>query len=240
MNKPSVTINQSTLRILYFQYKAFIVPVIVIFVCVIIFITVIIPQFQQVISLQGQIADSQQRVTTLNNNIAVATGINDTIVNSQLKTTFLALPQDKDFAAILNAISNAAVLSNVSLGDYSLSVGDIASNPSSPQDANLQLSLNISGDISQVRNFITQLKNQLPLSDISQANIGSGGSGSVTITFFAKPFSKITFLASAPIQPLTKSELDLLSNLYTRNQQAANEAIPTPSPTTTASASATQ
>lgn len=216
MNRP-VIVNQTTARILYFRYKEFIVPVIVIFVCIVIVFQVIIPQIQQLFSLNDSIAATQNRIAVLEQNIATANQLDGAQLNSELQVATRALPSQKDFVGIVAAISNAAVSANVPLGDYSFQVGDIGKAVVG-QQTTVQITITIGGGISDVKRFLESLKKQLPLSDVSEVHVINSSLSSVNIVFYYKPTPQIQFQESSPLPVLSQSEKALLQSLSLVNQ----------------------
>ncbi len=212
MNRPSI-VNQTTARILYFRYKDFFVPVIVIFVCILLVFQVIIPQIQQIFSLNDQIAATNGRIAVLEKNITTATQLDDTQLSSQLQVALRALPSQKDFVGIVAAISNAAVAANVPLGDYAFQVGDIGKVDTSQKQTTVQLTITIGGGINDVQRFLEALKKQLPLSDVTEVHVLNSSLSSVNIVFYYKPLPQIQFKESNPLPVLSQSENDLLQSL---------------------------
>lgn len=208
MNAP-IPINQTTFRILYLRYKSYTVPVVVIFICIIIFVGFVLPQIQSWFSLQSDIITEQNTLTTLNQNLTFASKLDQATLKKNLILAASAVPQEKDFESVLNAVSDAAVLSNVSLGDYSFVVGDL--NTSIVQ-SNLQIIITINGGISDVERYLAHLKNEFPLSEVTDVRV-SPTSSTLTAIFYYKTIGKIAFNDTQQLAPLTKKENDLLSSL---------------------------
>jgi len=209
-SKP-IPINQTTFRILYFKYKPYFISVGVMIVCLFVFLEVIIPQIQTWFSIRDQIAQEQQKLTVLNQNLSVITKIDAKTLDTDTQAVSTALPSNKDFAAVLGAISNAAIIANVGLGDYSFTVGNLSSVATA--DNNLQLTLTINGGIDDVRRFILALKSQLPLSDVTDVKINSVRSSTLIVVFYIKPFPKFTFSTSTPLVGISGQDVITISQL---------------------------
>ncbi len=210
-NKP-IPINETTFRILYFRFKPYLISTGVVLICIILFFQFIIPQIGQWFSLRDQVIAEQQKIDVLNQNLSIITRINNATLDRDIQITATALPSNKDFAAILSAVSNAATTSNVSLGDYSFQVGSLSDTPTATQTT-LQLVLSIKGGITDVERFIQSLKTQVPLSDVTSVQINSASSSTVTTVFYYKPFPQLSFNSTAPLIGVTAQDDQLVKSL---------------------------
>jgi len=209
---------QTTFRILYYNNKEYVIPVIVITVCILIFLQFIIPQVQQVFWNFSQVNVIQQKVQSIEKNISIASSLDDSQLNQSLQTTFTALPQEKNFSSIIDAVNKAAAISNVFLGDYTVQVGDLgaaAENKNSPK--NLQFVLTINGNIYDIQRFLTALKSNMPLSSATDVKVDQSNNAQITVIFYYKPLSAISFTSSTPLQPITDSQNKLLNQIASSN-----------------------
>lgn len=211
MSTKVAAINQTTFRILYLQYKVFFLPGIVFLLGVCLLIVLVIPEFQQYKAAQDEIAISREKIALLNQNIALVSRQNTGTLDKDLQIVAKAIPVDKDFTSILNAISDAAVDSNTSLGDYSFQVGVLSQQQQNTKDTNLQLSLVVNGYVKDIRNFLVALKTKLPLSDVSDLRI-NGSNASMTLIFPYKPLPRVVFRPDQQIQSLTSQDETLLKS----------------------------
>jgi hypothetical protein len=140
------------------------------------------------------------------------------MVNNQLTTASMALPPEKDFGAMLDSLSSAAVSSGVSLNDFSFQVGSVASSSGLFSDvrykdlASIKISLVAQGSINNMKRFITSLENSMPLSEVVTID-GSGQTASLTIEFYQKTFPNIVLNDDKPLAPLSAEKNILLQKL---------------------------
>ncbi len=244
MNK-KVNIDAATLRFLYIKYKQYLLPGGVIAACVLLFIFVIIPQFQNLLSAQEEAKIETNKLNVLKNNLNLLTNLDPGQLNSQLQTVSAVLPADKDFAGILYAVSAAADRAGVSLGDYQFQVGDITKPET--QGINslpyLQLVLSINGGTSDVTRFMQELYKTAPISEVTDVEIGPAVSR-ITAYFYYRPFPPLGYNDSTPITVVSPEGLNTISNLssWTNVNGVSNvsnqpTATPSPSPASAASAS---
>lgn len=212
MNTRQPVLNQTTFRILYYRYKAYVVPFITVLICMALFIWVIIPQVQGYFDQQSQIQTEQAQIATLKSNIALLSSSNSTTLNQQTRVVSDALPQQKDFVGILNAVSNASIISGIILGDYSFPVGNLDEVNTVNQTTGIQVVLNITGSLPNTRKFIAALKSQLPLADVTEVRIGESAA-TITALFYYLPSPKLTLNVGDPLPSLSKKDLNLLTNL---------------------------
>lgn len=220
-----VSLDQLMLKALYYRYKAFIVPVTTIAVCLILFLTVIIPQIQAFFAMRDQIEGDGAKLATLQKNLTTVSSLDDTKLDTYLTIASNALPTDKDFAGVLSAISSAAATAGSILGDYNFQIGDLVD--TNVKGANsqlpLQLSITIKGNLDTGRRFIEALKQQLPLSDVTSISVNSNGTVSLAIVFYYAPLPKIVFDDSLPLTTLTSKDEETL-NLLNINENSSSPA----------------
>ncbi len=220
MNNKKISIDKTVLLIIYYRYREYLVPLITIVISILIFTQFVIPQFQIWLANKDEVAINQQMVDVLSRNVTTISSMNSQKLDSDLNLAITALPSEKDFAGVLTAISNAASLAGVSLGDYSFQIGDIAGKDFKSQDGRLalQIVLTINGGIDDTKRFLVTLQKQLPLSDISEVGVRSAILTSVTANFYYNPFPQPNFHDTDPIETLSKSQEDFLHSLKPDNQ----------------------
>src|SRR6266851_199854 len=96
-------------------------------ICIVLLFNIIIPELSQWFSIRNEVIAARAQIATLQQNITFINTLDKNRLNSQLQTASHALPPEKNFGFMLNAISNAAVTSGVSLNDYAFQVGNITS-----------------------------------------------------------------------------------------------------------------
>jgi uncharacterized membrane protein (DUF106 family) len=67
--------NQTTVRVIFFRYKPFFPAFTVIVVCVVLFVTFIIPQIQEAITVQNRMKAIQGKLVILNQNFTFASSL---------------------------------------------------------------------------------------------------------------------------------------------------------------------
>ncbi len=229
--KKKVNIDSTTFWFLYRRYKEYLLPVGVIFACILLFFLVIIPQFQNFLDTQQQVKAESNKLIILKNNLNLLTNMDESQMDSQLQIVSGALSPNKDFEGILNGISVAANKAGVFLGDYEFQVGDITKPSLNIQSfPSLQLTLTIYGGVNGVTRFMTELYKTVPLSEITDVKVTSTTS-EITALFYYKPFPPLGFNNSAPINPVSQAGLSTIANLSSWNNVVrVNQAVVQPSP----------
>lgn len=229
-------IDQGTLRILYYQYKAQIISAVIVLICALLFLFLIIPQIQNVVSIRAQEEEHRKKIAILKDNIAFLKRLDDTTLSSQTQLVSKALPAEKDFIAILSTLSRVADSANVSLGDFSVTIGDITPNVSQTtgKKPSVEISLNIRGDKNAIEHFLSSLAQQMPVSEVINMSGGSRDT-SLLIDFYFRPLPSITFHDDARISTQSKEESELLETLKTWGGAKLNSSFDTTSKSGTAS-----
>jgi len=226
-----VSVDAATIRILYYRYKEFLVPVGAILVCLLIGYFLIIPQTSSWFALRDTVALEQQKLATLTQNVHFVSTLSKESVDKELQIASATLPPTKDFAGIITSLSQAAQASGVGIGDYSFQVGDIAAiNPGS--QFSLQITFGASGDIKSIANFITKLKEQAPLANVTAVTIRPSGGTNMTALFYYFPLPRIQFSGIVALSPLSPSQNQLLTtisgwntNVLQTNTEVTNQVI---------------
>lgn len=226
-----VSFNQLVVKALYYRYKLFVIPVSTIGICVVLFFFVIIPQIQSWLAMRDQISGDTQKLATLQQNLQIISHLDDTKLDTYLSIASSALPAEKDFAGVLQAVSSAAGGAGTILGDYTFDIGDLGGADSKNKTIQLplQLTVNIKGDITTGRRFIEELKKQLPLSDVTAIAVNSNGTIAITATFYFAPLPKITFDDSVPLVTLSPRDEEVLKLLQATENTAAPLSVATSS-----------
>ncbi len=195
--------DKSTTKILYYRYKVYFVPIGIILTCLVIFFVIITNQIRDLFSSQAQLSVVRSRVNILQNNLNLLSVIDENKQNNDIQTVTKAMPSQKDYAGILDALATTSRNSSVSISDFSFQVGDLSSNLPSKSPLSIALSLSLKTGIVGTQRFLSELAKTLPISEVSDVEITAGLS-TVVISFYYKPFS--------PIQPDFGSNLPVLSN----------------------------
>lgn len=211
--KTGFDFNQGVLKILYYRYKMVLVPSVIVLLSVLVFFIFIFPQFQGLSDLQATKDNLVSQVALLKNNENTLASINDADITDRLSTTTKALPPEKDFIGILSTISKASLDSGVLLNDFSFSVGDLAT-PSAQASSQLSLSitLNVQGSLLNVDNFINDLSNAFPLSQVTSVQ-STNYTSTIVASFYYKPFPPLATGDNSTVQTLTPSEIKAIDSL---------------------------
>lgn len=221
--KKSLWIGKKGYRYWYYnfrdsEYYSISLIGLVIIVSLYLLFNVIIPEGSQWFSIQREVLATRQTIATLQQNINYIDNLDTNVLNSQLQTASSALPPEKNFTTMLNAITNAAAISGVSLSDYSFAVGDIVSGQDQVGAQNYKgvsttvITVVVNGNFTDIIQFINSLENTVPLAEVTQVN-GSGENVSITLQFYQKSFPTVSFNPETPIEPLSPNKVTLLQQV---------------------------
>lgn len=187
MNK-KVNLSTEVLRTIYEENKGNLFSMVVIFISTLLVIFFVLPQVSGYFQKQELIKEEQEKLGNLSDSLSAIVQTDDAVLDQNLEIVSRALPANKDFAAILNAISVAAQGSGVSLGDFEFQIGDISSTPPSPAGTpSINISLNVSGDTFSITDFLRELSETTPVSEVSAVK-SSGDFSTIEVVFYYKPF----------------------------------------------------
>lgn len=184
-----------------------------------------------------------QRLNNVKDKISLLKSIDDLALDLQLAIVARALPIEKDFSAVLYAISNASNKTGISVGDFKLDVGSLSKLEDTGNFLTYDLDLTLNGDTKATNDFIDRIGRTLPLSEITKISIGEGSS-TIGIHFYYKPVAKLTRDDALPLSPVSAKGLSLIKELSTFSMSIpigvpeVPEPILMPLPTSTSSADA--
>ncbi len=209
------------IRLFYFKYKdspQFVLALVVV-IGLISFAMVgrfVLPQLESWITLQTQVKSAQKDLSVLQANQRVVGGIDQIALNKQFDISTRALPYEKDYSGIISAIDLATLESSVVRDDYSFSVGNLSTQSAKLADnESISFQLSISGELSDIKNFLAIIKQKLPLSEIVSFSY-QGTVAELSIIFFYRSIPndlKISYLA--PMTSITPDNESLLRTLST-------------------------
>lgn len=211
-----------SLKIIYNRNKHYIIPVVVIFVSIVLIIQVVIPQFKTLLKVREEAKKASIVLDELKKDLSVLESQDEEILKSQLKVSSLALPINKDFGGILNALYSAAQSSGVSMGKFLFQVGDLGSgDEKNTKFSTINLSLALNNDILAVNSFIDTIEKTLPISDISVIKTDNKTSN-INLLFYYRILPSTSLKKGERIIPISQKNLELLSKI-----DDFNNAIPT-------------
>lgn len=217
--------DQSTIQILYSRYKEYFLPAGILFCSAALFFFAIIPQIQSFFSYRQQEKVIKEKIGVLQKNINFLSSFDDADLDSKLQTVSLALPPEKDFILVMQAISKASSVAGVGLADFSFEIGQVSGNdPSSlqktaslqnqksPARPALQITLIVNGGLEQAKQFVKELKNTLPLSEVSQID-STDNASTVNVAFYYKPLPPVNLDEQKALQPLSQKDVEFIDKL---------------------------
>lgn len=208
-----VFLNRSAFRLLYYQYKEYVTPLLIVFLSVVLLIVFVVPQTSSFFAMKNEENVYRKKVSVLKSNVMLLSGVNDTTLDTQFATVSKALPAEKDFAGILNALSSSASIANVGLGDFTLAVGDLSTKSAEPSKRpSLEITLNLTADVEGTKRFLKELSEKLPLSEVVSVHLAAR-SATVKTIFYYKPFSAKRFDSSTSIKGLSSAEKNFLEQI---------------------------
>lgn len=223
MIKKEVWRGQDSLRFIYFRYKdspyfSLLILSVSFLGCIILIFQAIIPQAQSWFSIRNEEEATRRKIAIIRGNANLMLNLNKNVLEGNRQLAIHALPVEKDFGAIINAVVTAAARSGVSIDDFSFSLG-LVSSPSAQSkinpeanDPRVGLFLYLTGGIDRVKSFISEISEKLPLSEIEKMDVNKEGMY-VALYFYSKSYVLPRVSLDEPIRPLTPENNRVFSNL---------------------------
>ncbi|MBI4080841.1 MAG: hypothetical protein HY430_03680 [Candidatus Levybacteria bacterium] len=207
-----------TIRILYYRYKetplySIGIAVLLVFLVLLLIVRVILPQFESWFSIRSEAEATEARLKVLQGNITFLTGLSDTDLEDKLAVVQTALPFDKDYAGLINAVDSSANNAGISVGDYSFSVGLLATPAAQIKNFyQVPINLSIASSLEGSKKFVKEITENVPLSQILAWD-GSTSGSNFSVVFYWKGFPQIILNDALPVRPLTTEQVQILEDL---------------------------
>jgi hypothetical protein len=223
MNKEA-WMGRSSAKFIYYSYKdspyfMMLLFTVVFSVCLVLVFNVIVPQVESWFSIQAESQATQQRIDIINSNLEyVSLRLDKGALESDRQTVISALPVDKDFASIINAVTLSSAESGVVVDDFSFGIGPISSASAERSNSLIKgvdtiiLSLSLKGGSDDVIAFIREIGEKLPLSEVDTVDT-SENSSILSLVFFSKPYESRDIHPDQPIDPVKAENSTLLGEI---------------------------
>jgi hypothetical protein len=233
-NSKKINLDIENLKILYLHYKAFLLPFGVVVVSVLMIFYLIFPQIQQYFNLQDTIGIEQQKLDTLVGNYNFLNSLDDNQVNSNYQLLTGALPPEKDFAGIINAITYVSGQTGVAVGDFQFSLGNLSpSNLSGTAYLSTKIEISLKGSPQNVVAFTREIIKTIPIADVDSLSVGQNSSD-IVLVFYYKPLPSQSISDQIKIVPLSTNQQNLINTITNWNNTGgnsqSNQSIPSASP----------
>lgn len=202
--------DQNAYKVLLLHNQAYWVPIILILACIGVFYLLIIPQYNELQDMRKEEEATRAHIETLQKNVTLLQGLNDTVLDSQFQTVSHVLPSEKDFIGVLNAVSIASANANVSVDDFYFLVGSLIKPQVTGAKQSLQVVFSIRGNINDAKRFIAEMAKQVPLTEIVSSETQSDQT-KITALFYYKPYVETTFDSTQLLAPLSQKDTQLIS-----------------------------
>ena len=207
-----INVDLKSLKFIFERNKPYILPSIIIVVCIALFLQFVIPQFKILSLAQEEARLASLKLQILKENLNVLTNTDEKSLDSRLKILNLALPLNKDFGGILNSIYYASQKTGVSLGSFSLQIGELADTKKSVDFPSISLTIPISANAPAVNSFVEVLSKTAPISEVTVIKIRNVAS-SIKLSFYYKPLGFSNLKEDMRINPISQKGLRIINRL---------------------------
>lgn len=220
-----VNVDKEAVTTVYMHYKDNILPIAVIFVCILILFFVIVPEFKQFLVSQEQLKTETAKLQLLKNNYNFLSSLDETQLETDYNILTRALPSNKDFVGIMNAISISSQKTGVSVGDFDFSLGDIDRTNVDAVYPTIKININLVGNPQLVAKFVTELYKTAPVSEVTTIK-ATGTVANLEIRFYYKPIPPLNISSEAPVVPYSQQTAALVKQISSWNNVASDSLLP--------------
>lgn len=232
--------GKSTARFIYYSYKdspyySVLVLSVLFSICLVLFFQVVMPQFESWFSIRDESLATRQRIDIIEGNVSFVKNLDQNILEEQRELTLRALPTQKDFGAIIDAVSASSIKSGVSVDDFSFGLGSIATGSAKKKDTGKKhsdyemtsLTLSIEGSVENVKSFVKEISEKLPISNVQSVDYKNEKS-TIVLVFYSKLFSPPKVKAEEPLLPISAEDSEVINKLSAWYESAQNDASKVP------------
>ncbi|HUQ85412.1 MAG TPA: hypothetical protein VM077_03755 [Candidatus Limnocylindrales bacterium] len=215
--------GKNDLRYLYFRFKdssLYSISIILatITICFMLIASIIIPLANNYFSLRSEVIAKREQIRVVNENIEFMKNLNKDELEDQLAIVTSAVPAQKDFGGIIDALSDSSAKSGASVNDYKFVIGEIASGSArkvgekKTVSQTIDMTISLEGNTLKVRNFLKELSEKSPLVEVFEID-GSSEYTLVKLKFHYKPYPVITIKADEAIAAVSPKKREVIEKL---------------------------
>lgn len=220
-----VNLDREAAQTVFRHYKDSILPLVVIFACILMFFLVIVPEFKQFLTAQKQLKAETEKLEILKNNYNFLSSLEESKTENDYKMLSRVLPPNKDFVGIMNAISISSQKTGVSVGDFDFSLGNLDKTTVDALLPTIKININLVGNAQAIAKFITELYKTAPISEVTTIK-ATGNVASLEIRFYYKPFPPLNISDEAPVVPYSSQTLSLIKEVTSWNNTTEDSLFP--------------
>lgn len=224
-NTKKVNVDKEAVTTVYMHYKDNILPIVVIFACILILFFVIVPEFKQFLATQEQLRVETEKLQVLKNNYNFLSNLDESQIDADYNTLSRALPSKKDFVGIMNAISISSQKTGVSVGDFDFSLGNLDKTTVDAIFPTIKININLVGNPQLVAKFVTELYKTAPVSEVTTIK-ATGTVASLEIRFYYKSVPPMNISDETPVVPHSQQTAAFIKEISSWNNVASDSLLP--------------
>lgn len=208
-------LNKESIKALYVENKEYLLPVMAIMISIFLFLFVLLPQVASFPAKKTQVDNEEKKLNTFVEARRFAGSLNSKVLGDELVLATKALPIDKNYTEMVNALSSAASSSNVVIENYNFILtgkNQIPSQNSATSIPSVSLQANLKGESAQIFEFLKTIYQTVPISEIVSINYASG-LAQVNIKFYYKPLPSADINNSDLIRKKSPEEQEMFDNI---------------------------
>jgi Tfp pilus assembly protein PilO len=218
MNEYLIKIRQLKIVIsrnpLYLKYGVFLIPFVTLLVALIILLLITIPQSFKLIENNQVLAEIKQKKVDYQTKISTLNKVDTEEYKANLNDVLYLLPTDKDIPSAINSILDVLSSSGLTLTNFSLGTATPAKNGAE----SFAVNIDISGNITQLKNFIELTSKSSRLMKITDLSINNSTGQEIQssidlIVFYAPLDTSVKTSAEQKISLLTEDDQKLLADI---------------------------
>ena len=199
---------------LFIKYELYLAPVGAGVALLLLGLLVVFPNIFQYFENQKKIDDTTDKITFFQQKAKTLQAINQGDFKEALRQSLIVLPPDKEAPAAIAQLYYILGQTGINAENISFSEG------SNPEGRSFRISMEISGSLSSLTNFIIKLKESPRIIRIESLEVGTQGNtgeifSSIILNAYYEPLPASAVAIDKPVSMPSQKEIDLLSKLQT-------------------------
>lgn len=216
------------LPILFRRYRLIIWPFVSGLASLVILVSVIIPQFLAYIHTQGEIAKTQDNLTSLEAKAAELEDFDEAVARRDLQVAFSVLPISQDVPTSLTILQDLVRKSGLELKNT-----NYASTRQVGGKESYQLQVTVNGPVTAIRDFLLRLEDSPQIFRVESINVHflktlAAAEADLPITIFYEAASPVSGDVNKPLPKLSDKERELLNHYSALTQAVQPVTVTTP------------
>lgn len=222
--------QKENLQKLYYKYRFYIFPVVVVICSVVLLAVVIYPQARKIMDISKAQVDTDGKAAQVKAKVDALNSLNSSDLTTQMNVLLTVLPEDKDYPGLIQILKNTILSRGLILVDFQVGGSGSAAAKSSGL---YTVMISLKGTKSAVDDFISSVEALPRMIRIQNLDFNLGKApdivtANITLNIFYAPAPTAVGAVDSPLPKLTEKDQQMVA-LFTRGINLSSPPVSTSS-----------